>query len=250
MGLPVIEDHERIRWITLDRPRTLNALELDDLPVIADAVRGVGAGIGAIVVTGAGDSAFSAGMHKATFLDATPESGREIITRIGDCLDAVRRCPLPTVAMVNGYCLGAAFEMVLACDLRVAHPDARFGLPEVKLGIPSVIDAALLPHYVGLSQAKEMILTGDMYSVRDLETFGLLNRVAPAGALRETVLDLVARLLPLTGEVLAAQKALFETWLNSGLQEGIDASIDVFAAMFEAPETTRAIARYQTGPRL
>ena len=65
--------------------------------------------------------------------------------------------------MVHGYCLGAGFELALACDVRVSTPDSQFGLPEVKVGIPSVIDAALLPRYVGLGLAKEMILTGDLY---------------------------------------------------------------------------------------
>jgi len=74
--------------------------------------------------------------------------------RVRDCIGAIRLCPRPTVALVNGYCLGAAFEMILACDLRVAHPQVQFGLPEVKLGIPSVVDAALLQQFVGLSKAK------------------------------------------------------------------------------------------------
>jgi enoyl-CoA hydratase/carnithine racemase len=86
--------------------------------------------------------------------------GQPLISSVRDCIGAIRRAPVPTVAMINGYCLGAASELALACDLRVAHLDVFVGLPEVKLGIPSVADAALLHHYVGLSRAKEIILTG------------------------------------------------------------------------------------------
>ena len=147
--------------------------------------------------------------------------------------------------MINGYCLGAAFELALACDLRVACPEARFGLPEVRLGIPSVVDAALLHHYVGLSRAKEIILTGGMYSVADLAPAGLANRVAERGQLRAAAGELLAGLRELTPQVIAAQKALFETWLNTGLQAGIDASVEVFAGLFADPATSAAIAAYQ-----
>src|SRR5919199_3783047 len=157
VGLPLVEDRGDVRWITLDRPEVLNALTLEDLHTLGDAVRQVGPETRAIVLTGAGNRAFSAGMHVDTFLDASPGAGRRIIDQVGDCLGAIRLAPIATGAMINGYCLGAAFEMALACDIRVARPDARFGLPEVKLGLPSVVEAALLAHHVGLSRAREMI---------------------------------------------------------------------------------------------
>jgi enoyl-CoA hydratase len=249
MGPPRVEDLDGVRWVTFDRPETLNALTLQDVQAVASAVRAPDAKVRAVVITGTGDRAFSSGMHKLTFTGASRESGRAIIATIGDCLDAVRRCPVPTVAMVNGYCLGAAFEMILSCDLRVARRDAQVGLPEVKLGIPSVLDAALLRHYVGLSKAKEIILTGDMYPVADLEPFGLMNRVAEPDALRGEVLALLDKLAPLTGEVIAAQKGLFETWMNTGLEDSICASIDVFGEMFESPATLEALETYQQGTR-
>src|SRR3954447_5273185 len=162
MGPPLISDEDDIRTITLNRPAILNALRLADLDVIQAAVTGIDATTRALVLTGAGGRAFSAGMHVDTFEDAAPSEGRQIIDRVGACVGAIRLAPIPTVAMIDGYCLGGAFEMPLACDVRVATPNSRFGLPEVKLGIPSVVDAALLLHHVGLSKPKEMLLTGDM----------------------------------------------------------------------------------------
>lgn len=246
MGQPRVSDDEHgTRWITIDRPEIANALRLDDLDVITGAVTAAGPGCRAIVITGAGERCFSAGMHVDTFTGLGPESARAVISRVRDCVGAFRRSPLPTIAMINGYCLGAAFELALACDLRAACADARFGLPEVRLGIPSVVDAALLHHYVGLSKAREIILTGDMFSVTDLAPFGLANRVAERAGLRPAVDDLLAGLRALTPPVIAAQKALFETWLNTGLQQSIDASVDVFADLFADPATTAAIAAYQ-----
>jgi enoyl-CoA hydratase len=246
MGSPQIRDDEHgTRWITIDRPEIANALRLADLDVLAGAVTGAGPGVRAIVITGAGERSFSAGMHVDTFSAAGRDSGREVISRVRDCVGAVRLSPLPTIAMVNGYCLGAAFELALACDLRVACPDARFGLPEVRLGIPSVVDAALLHHYVGLSKAREIILTGAMYSAADLAPSGLANKVAERPLLRAAVEELLAGLRALTPRVIAAQKALFETWLNTGLQAGIDESVEVFADVFADPATAAAIAAYQ-----
>ena len=245
--VPDVQDEAGIRWITFNRPAVLNALRFEDLATVVAAVAEAPAGVAAIVLTGSGERAFSAGMHVDTFVAAAPEEGRAVISQVAECVRAVRLSPIPTVAMVNGYCLGAAFELALACDLRVAHPDARFGLPEVKLGIPSVIEAALLPHYVGLSKAKEIALTGDLYSVSDLAAFGLVNRVAPASDLRAEVVALVARVAAHTPEVVAAQKRLFQTWLDTGLQEGIDASIEVFADVFRLPSTTQAVISYREG---
>ena len=244
--MTAVHDEHGIRTIVLNRPEVLNALTLEDLAAIQEAVEEAGdsEAIRGLVLTGAGDRAFSAGMHVDTFRDAARDAGREIIGRVGDCVGAIRLCPVPTVAMVNGYCLGAAFEIALAADVRVAVPDARFGLPEVRLGIPSVIDAALLLHHIGLSKAKEMLLTGDLYSADELPP-GLVNRTAPAGALRQAADELLTALTASTPEVIAAQKSLVETWLNVGLQEGIEASKDVFGEVFAEPGTAEAIARYR-----
>ncbi|MCK0092976.1 hypothetical protein HCA61_10385 [Rhodococcus sp. HNM0563] len=245
MGQPLITDKDGTRRITLDRPEILNALQVEDLPVITGAVESIGPEIRAIVLTGSGDRSFSAGMHVETFADATPETAHRIISQVRDCVGAIRLAPVPVIAMINGYCLGAGFEMALAADLRIAHPEVEFGLPEVKLGIPSVVDAALLHHYGGLSKAKEIILTADMYSVADLAPYGFVNRIVAPHELEDATADLVTGLSSCTREVLAAQKRLFEIWLNSGLQPGIDASVEVFADLFTSPVTRHAIAQYQ-----
>jgi len=245
MGQPIVADENGIRWITMDRPEVRNALYTEDLTRITEAVAGIGDSVKAIVLTGRGERAFSAGMHISTFAVAAPEDGRAIISSVRDCTGAIRRAPVPTVAMINGYCIGAAFEMALACDLRVAHPGVLFGLPEVKLGIPSVAEAALLHQYVGLSKAREIILTGNLYPVTEFAAHGLVNRVAQAAELRAATLELLGSVTACTREVIAAQKGLFETWLNHGLQHSIDTSVDVFADVFRAPATAAAVAHYQ-----
>ncbi len=245
MGQPLITDENGIRWITLDRPEIRNALYTEDLTRITAAVTGIGDSVRAIVLTGSGERAFSAGMHIDTFARAAPDDGRAIISSVRDCIGAIRRALVPTVAMINGYCIGAAFEMALACDLRVAHPGVRFGLPEVRLGIPSAVEAALLHQYVGLSKAREIILTGNLYPVSEFAAQGLINRTVEPARLRAATLELLGQVTACTREVIAAQKGLFETWLNHGLQQSIDTSVDVFADVFRAPATSAAIAHYQ-----
>jgi enoyl-CoA hydratase len=244
MGRPIIADMDKVRWITFDRPEAANALLADDLDHVADAVRDLGDGIRAIVFTGSGERSFSAGMHLDSFRDLTPISARRLISRVADVLRAVRLAPVPTVAMLNGACLGAALELALACDIRIAHPAVRLGLPEVKLGIPSVADAALLPAFVGLSRAREMILTGDLY---DLEAFGagFANRVVAPEQLRDATTVMLQKLTTPTPQVIAAQKALFETWLNNGLTTSVTSSVDVFGDLFADPATAEAVESYQ-----
>jgi enoyl-CoA hydratase/carnithine racemase len=237
--------------ITLNRPEAMNTISEDlerelhaalDRAERDDSVR-------AIVLTGAGDRAFSAGMHVDSFLGLRPADARRFIGQVRDFIGAVRTSPLPTAAMINGYCLGAAFELALACDLRISVDTAQFGLPEVKVGIPSVVDAALLQDHVGLSMAKEIILTGDLYGADDMYRLGMLNRVVGSDRLREETLALLSRLTRHTPTVLASQKRLFETWQNTALAVGIEASIEEFGRVFENPETQQQIRRYRAGLR-
>ena len=243
----VVDDEAGVRRIALDRPEVANALTLDDLAVIEHAVTELPEHIRAIVVLGAGRAVFSAGMHVDTFLTTPPDRGRELIERVGSCVGAVRLAPVPTVAVVEGHCLGAAFELALACDIRICSTAATFGLPEVRLGIPSVVDAALLREYVGLGKAKEMILTGGIYPVASVPS--LANAVVDAEDVDRVVEDMLRLLASPTREVVAAQKALFETWLNVGLADGIETSKRVFGEVFALPVTQQAIAAYEAGRR-
>lgn len=246
-GLPRVHDDGPVRTITLNRPEQANALRLEDVDAVAAAVADPGPDTRVIVLTGAGRRSFGAGMHLEVFRGAGPGDGRAIISRLAACLDTVRRSPVPTIARLNGSCVGAAFELALACDLRVAHPGVRVGLPEVKLGIPSVVDAALLPDYLGPSRAHELILTGDLYTLDELGTDRLVNRlVAGPDELDAAVADLAARLAAPTREVVAAQKGLFETWRNRGIADSVTASVDVFADVFAEPATRAAIEGYRS----
>jgi enoyl-CoA hydratase/carnithine racemase len=236
---------DAVRTVAFDRPADLNALTADDLNEATRLTEKPGSEVRALVFTGSGDRAFTAGMHVASFMGIDSAGGRDLIRRVRDFLGAVRTSPLPTAAMINGYCLGAGFELALACDLRISVETAKFGLPEVKVGVPSVVDAALLQEHVGLSLAKEIILTGDLYPADMLAERGLFNQVVPRESLQERTLEWLGRITRHTRTVVASQKRLFEVWQNAPLRLGIESSVDEFAGVFEADETLEQIQSYQ-----
>jgi len=242
-GTPLVADAGGVRRITFNRPEVLNALTLDDLAVVEGELRSLPSDVRAVVLTGAGGRAFSAGMHVDTFVEAAPTDGARIIGAVARAVGAVRLAPVPTVAVIDGHCLGAAFEMALGCDVRVCSTRATVGLPEVRLGIPSVVEAALLVPHVGLGKAKEMILTGAVYPIDAVAT--LANVLVEPGELPAAVDAMLQALTAPTREVIAAQKSLFDTWLDVGLTEGIATSQRVFAEIFALPVTQDAIASYR-----
>jgi enoyl-CoA hydratase len=231
-------------WITFDRPEKLNILHPEDLAELHDVIADLPSGVQAIVFTGAGQVAFSAGMNIEAFVGLTPARAHALIGDLAQVMQAIRHSPVVTVAVINGYCLGAAFELALACDLRVVSPTASFGLPEIKVGVPSVIDAALLPGFVGLSKAREMVLTGDIYKLDQLPPGSIANVVADPGELAAAAESLLDRIATHPRAVTAAQRRLFDVWLNNPLDASVNASMTEFSQVFESQETHEQIARH------
>jgi enoyl-CoA hydratase len=238
------EHRGRALWITFDRPEKLNVVHPEDLSGLRDVIADLGAGVQAIVFTGAGQAAFSAGMNIDAFAGLTPARAHALIGDLAQVMRAIRHSPVVTVAAINGYCLGAAFELALACDLRVVTPAASFGLPEIKVGVPSVIDAALLPAFVGLSKAREMVLTGDIYTLDQMPPTSIANVVAKPGELATAVESLLDRIATHPPVVTAAQRRLFDIWLNNRLDASVNASMTEFAQVFASQETHDQIARH------
>lgn len=247
LGRPAIRlrEDDGVWWITFDRPEASNAFTLADLDHLAEIFEGAGDHARAAVLTGTGARSFSAGMHLAAFEDLTPSRARQFIDKNRRLLTAVRTAPFPTIAAINGHCLGTGLGLALVADIRIAVPHATFGVPEIKVGVPSVCDIALLQQHIGLSKAKEVILTGDRYPVEALAPFGFLNAVVPASDLIGETGRMLERVARHTRVVTAAQKQLFEIWQNRPLAEAIHLSVDVFSSVFASAETARQIERHR-----
>jgi enoyl-CoA hydratase/carnithine racemase len=235
-----VEMKKGCAWVTLDRP-PLNLIVpelISEMRAAFDALS-LDPSVRVAVVTGAG-RAFTAGMQVQVLRDLTPVTAKSLITSLHEAIHAVHDAPFPTLAMVNGPCLGAGFELAMACDLRVAAAGAQLGLPEVKVGAPSVIEAALLPALVGPGRAAEMLLTGESVAAEQALEWGLVNRVAPADKLEAVTAELVEKILACAPPAIRLQKELMVRWRNTDLASAVRIGINAFAQNYATGEAREA----------
>src|ERR1700756_1058705 len=167
--------------LTIDNVAKLNSLNRILMAEIVETVGGLIADsqLRLAVVSGAGERAFVGGADIGEIAALDHASARSFITLVHRCCDAFRRLPVPVIARIEGYTLGAGLELACACDLRVASERSAFGMPEVKIGIPSVVEAALLPKLIGQGRARRLLLTGETIGVAEALDWGLVDVVAP-----------------------------------------------------------------------
>ena len=178
----LIENRDDVAVITINRPDKLNALNAETVSELRVALERVAAdeAVRAVIVTGAGAKSFVAGADIAELAQMTPLSGIEVSRQGQDTFRALETMSKPVIAAVNGFALGGGLELALACHFRVASENAKFGLPEVKLGIiPGYGGTIRLPRVVGRGRALEMILTGEMIDAQEAYRIGLVNHVYP-----------------------------------------------------------------------
>ncbi len=237
----------RVAFVTIDNPRRLNSMNSALMDEFVETFAGLAADetLRCVVLTGAGEAAFVGGADiKEMAVLAGPDEARAFITRVHRCCVAVRDLPVPVIARINGAAYGAGLELAAACDLRVAATSASFGMQEVRLGIPSVVEAALLPMLVGWGRAREILLLGETFSAEDARSWGLVERVAEPQALDAAVEAWLESLLACSPGAVRAQKALIRKWEDLPLSAAISAGIDSFAAAFATPEPKQAMAAF------
>ena len=221
---------------TLDRP-PLNLLEPGIIAALHDtfATLARDESVRAVVI-GAAGRAFTGGMDVHVLRDLDVGSAKTFISSLCAAIDAVHRAPFPVIASVNGACLGAGFELALACDLRVAATGSVFGLPEVRVGVPSVIQAALLPPMIGPGRAAEMLLLGTSVPAAQALEWGLVNRVVEPGALNAAVDELLDALLRCAPGAVRLQKELMIRWRETDLPSAVQAGVNAFATAYAGGE--------------
>ena len=166
--------------VTIDNPAKLNIFSRVSLQGFVKAIDEIEANpsLRAVVITGSGDKAFIGGADLETLGSLDPKSAREFITLIHDACAALRDCPVPVIARINGWCLGAGLELAACCDLRIAADSASFGMPEVRLGIPSVVEAAVLPRLIGAGRARWLVMTGESIGAAEALVWGLVEKIS------------------------------------------------------------------------
>jgi enoyl-CoA hydratase/carnithine racemase len=234
--------------LTLDRPEKRNALSRPLIERVThelqraeadDAIRGA-------VLAGSGPS-FSSGVDLHEFANATADAARALIESLRTLCASVRRLSKPVACAVHGYCLGGALELAACCDLRVCAPDARLGMPEVFLGIPSVIDAAMLGHLIGAGRARELLLTGEPISGETAYAWGLANRLAPSDHVVPAAAALLGQVSRHAPEVIAAQKQLHQEWLDLPYEQAVERSVEPLVDAFSSGQAQRLAAQRLRG---
>src|SRR3954471_1798888 len=226
-----------IARIFLNRPQKVNALDSALLDALADALRQVDQAVRVVVLGGRGN-AFCAGADVNELRALNPHTAREFIGRVHLACDAVRKLAVPVVARLHGAVIGAGLELAAACDLRVAARGTRFAMPEVRLGIPSVVEAALLPRLIGSGRTAWLVLTGEAIDAERAQQWGLVESVADD--VDRAVSQVTDSLLAGDRAALSAQKELLQAWEEQPLAASVAASIERFAQAYTIPRAKAA----------
>lgn len=248
IGLALDDHDERgcVARIVVDYQARLNILNSELIRQLTEAINTL-AGNGrlrVLILTGAGDRPFIGGADINEMVGLDQSSARDFISRLHEACVALRELPVPVIARISGYCLGAGLEIAASCDLRVAADHSTFGMPEVRVGIPSVIEAALLPRLIGWGKAAELIYTGESISASEALGCGLVERVVPGDQLDQVVDRWTQAILGAGPRALRLQKALMREWERLPLDQAIERGIESFAAAYETDEPRRFMERF------
>jgi enoyl-CoA hydratase/carnithine racemase len=236
----------RVAHVTVNNPGKRNALGMPGKRAIASALTALAQeeALRAVVLTGAGDRSFIAGADLAEMKDLDARQAEEEHTLTHHACDAIRTCPVPVIARINGYCLGLGMELAASCDMRVGADHAKFGMPEVRVGLPSGMEAALLPSLVGWGKAAELVLTGDVIDAHEAYRIGFLQKLVPAAELDAAVEQWLGSILVSGPRAVRLQKALMRDWERMSLAAAVQQGIRACVAARETDEPRRMMEAF------
>lgn len=227
--------------LTIDNAAKLNTLNRALMVEIIETLAHLHAdpALRLVIVTGAGARAFVGGADIRELAGLDQDTARDFINLVHRTCDGFRRLPVPVIARIDGYALGAGLELAAACDLRVASERAILGMPEVRVGIPSVVEAALLPGLIGQGRARRLLLTGETIGAAEALAWGLVDAVAPPDGLDSAVERFAAAILAGGPRAIRLQKALIREWEDLSASAAVERGIDAFTAAYTTDEPRR-----------
>ena len=243
----LVEIEEDIAIVSMNRPKALNALDNDTLTELGQAMGQLAENdaVKVIILTGAGDKAFVAGADIAYMLSLTPLQA-QAFSRLGQVVfNQIENLPKPVIAAINGFALGGGCELSMSCDIRVASEKAKFGQPEVSLGIMAGFGGTQrLARLVNAGVAKEMLYTGDIYDAQTALRFGLVSRVTPPEELMDTCKKMAKK--------IASQSPIGVRFTKEAVNQGIDMDqdkamnieADLFGVIFSTVDRTEGITAF------
>ncbi|MEK1933274.1 MAG: enoyl-CoA hydratase-related protein [Pararhizobium sp.] len=245
--LVVTNIEANVATITIQRPDALNALNAAVLAQLEAAILEAGANetVRVLMLTGRGERAFIAGADVVEFVGASPTDALAITERTKRVVDSVAQCRKPVLAVINGYCFGAGFELALACDLRIASTKAQMGLPEIKLGImPGGGGTARLTKLAGSSIARTLAMTGDPISAHRAFELGLVASVHDPDDLMNAAVELSARLALLPPIALTLLKSTLNIAVDADTETACQAEFKSFAICFSTADKEEGVKAF------
>jgi len=237
------ERHDRVAILTINRPDKLNALSQqvrDDMLALLAGLE-TDDSVGAVVITGAGDKSFVAGADIGEFAGRSPFDQRHAM-RSPRIFDVMSSFPKPVIAMINGFCLGGGCELASSCDLRLASDRARFGQPEIKLGlIPGGGGTQRLPRLIGHGQTMRLVLSGELIDAAEAHRIGLVEIVAPHDELRAVTLELAGKIAAKSPLTLRIAKEAVNASRSLPLDDGIRYERDLFCLCFSSEDMAEGV---------
>ena len=243
----LFEIHERVGVLTFNRPKALNALSASTLDEVADVIESVSRNdsIRVLILTGAGDRAFVAGADINEFTTLNPLSGRLFAEKGQDVFFQIERLPKPVIACVNGFALGGGCEIAMACDFIYASDKARFGQPEVNLGlIPGFGGTQRLSRLVGRAKAKEICMTGEMIDAQQGIALGLVAKVFPAEQLFDETMKVARALALRSAGVLRSVKRVVDGGADLDLRNGCALEAEAFGVCFGSEDMREGVSAF------
>lgn len=236
-----------IGLITLNRPMALNALNSELLKELDDLLDEIARdeNVKAVIVTGGGDKAFVAGADIGEMQSLSAMDGREFSKFGQQVFDKLENMPQPVIAAVNGFALGGGCELAMACDIRLASEKAKFGQPEVSLGIvPGFGGTQRLPRLVGKGRAKELLFTGDLIDAREAYRIGLVNKVTPPDELISAARDMAEKIVSRAEVAVKLCKAAVNRGLDMELASGVAYEAETFGLCFATSDQKEGMAAF------
>jgi enoyl-CoA hydratase len=239
-------DSRGVARVTVANAEQRNALGNAGKRELAEALENVSTDprLRVVVLTGAGDRSFIGGANvteMANFTHGHASEGPGLTHRV---CEAIRRIPVPVIARINGYCFGAGLEIAAACDIRAAADTARFGMPEVLFGLPSGMEACLLPQLIGWGKTRELVYTGRHIDAREAADCHLIERIVPPSELDAAVEEWVAAILSAGPNAIRAQKELIRDWERMSIADAVQQGIRAVAAAHGTEETKRLMGAF------
>jgi enoyl-CoA hydratase len=242
----------RVARVTVSRPEKLNALDSEMMNALIAAFKGLADDddLRAVILAGEGGKAWIGGADIREMANlSSPRMAGVFIHRLHSCMLAVRDLPVPVIAAVGGFCLGGGMELAAACDTRIASTAAKFGMPEVQVGLPSVIEASLLPILMGRGRAARLMLTGEVIDAAKAAEWSFVEEVVAPDALEDSVMAVVGDICRAGPEAIRLQKQLLRYWEHVPPDTGAEESIEAFSSAFETGEPAQRLGRFVTRDR-